>query len=70
MNDFYKKVKEGIYFLPLSSSKEIVSFINGMLQEKPECRYSAEDLMKHDFLTKNPDDFKTIDTSKIDYKID
>jgi len=65
LNDFYKKVKEGIYFLPLSSSKEIVSFINGMLQEKPECRYSAEDLMKHDFLTKNPKEFHPIDRNKV-----
>ena len=41
-----------------------------MLQNDPKKRASAVELSKHPFLTKNPDDFKTIDTSKIDYKID
>ena len=38
-------------------SKESNSFINCTLQYNPEKRKSAEELLKHDFLTKNTKDF-------------
>ena len=69
--ELLNKVKKGDYFLEVKDlSNEILSFLNGMLQNDPKKRASAVELSKHPFLTKNPDDFKTIDTSKIDYKID
>ena len=69
MDELYKRVKEGNYTLPVNSSKEAVSFINGMLQYDPRNRLSAEELSKHDFLVKNVKDFTPIDINKIGDKI-
>ena len=69
--ELINKVKKGDYSLEVKDlSNEILSFLNGMLQNDPKKRASAEELLKHPFLTKNADDFRLIDTSKIDYKID
>ena len=69
MEELYEKVKDGTYSLPLNSSKEVVSFINGMLQYDPNKRLSAGELLKHDFLVKNVKDFTPIDRKKIEKKI-
>ena len=69
MDELYKRVKEGNYSLPLNSSKEAVSFINGMLQYDPKNRLSAEELYKHPFLVKNVKDFTPIDKNAIANKI-
>ena len=61
IEELYEKVKNGTYSLPLNSSKEVVSFINGMLKYDPNNRLSAEELLKHDFLVKNVKDFTPID---------
>ena len=59
------KVKQGKYSLPTNLSKEVVSFINSMLQTDPNKRLSARDLLKHDFLVKNVKQFQPIDVRKI-----
>ena len=70
MTDLLNKIKKGNYFLNVNElSSEIISFLNCMLQYKPEKRLSAQELAKHQFLTKNPDDFTKADVTKIDYKI-
>ncbi len=69
LEELYKKVKDGNYSLPLSSSKEAVSFINGMLQYDPNKRLSAEELLNHDFLVKSVNNFHSIDISKVQNKI-
>ena len=69
MDELYKKVKEGNYKLPVWLSKEAVSFINGMLQYDSNKRLSAGDLLKHDFLTKNIDDFQSIDVTQLKDKV-
>ena len=69
MDELYKRVKEGNYSLPLNSSKEAVSFINGMLQYDPKNRLSADELYKHPFLVKNVKDFTPIDKNAIANKI-
>ena len=69
MEELYEKVKNGNYSLPLNSSKEAVSFINGMLQYDPNKRLSAAELLKHDFLVKNVNTFHSIDTKQIENKI-
>ena len=69
MDELYKKVREGKYTLPLNSSQEVVSFINGMLQYDPNKRLSAAQLLKHDFLTKDVKTFHKIDAKKIGNKI-
>ena len=69
IDELYNKVNVGNYKIPLNASKEIVSFINGMLQNDPKKRLSTEELLKHDFLVKNPKNFEKIDSSKIKNKI-
>ena len=69
MEELYQKVKEGNYSLPLTSSKEAVSFINAMLQYDPNKRLSTSELLKHDFIVKNVKDFTPIDKKQIKDKI-
>ena len=65
MEELYQKVKNGTYSLPLTLSKELVSFINGMLQQDPQKRLTAAQLLNHEFLKKHPSQFHPIDTRKI-----
>ena len=65
MSDLVKKVEKGDYTLPTNLSKEVVSFLNGMLQYDPKWRLSAEELSRHIFLKKNVKDFTHIDLSKL-----
>ena len=70
MNELVKKVETGSYSVPTSVSKEMVSFLNGMLQYDPNNRLSAEELAKHPFLTKRTSDFTKINTKQVSRKID
>ena len=65
MQELFQKVKQGTYSLPTNLSKEVVSFINGMLQKDPNKRLSAKDLLKHDFLVKNVKQFQPMDVRKV-----
>jgi hypothetical protein len=69
MNELVRKVEAGTYSVPTSVSKEMVSFLNGMLQYKGEDRLSSDELYKHPFLTKNIRDFTKIDTRRVQRKI-
>ena len=69
MNDLVKKVENGSYSVPTSVSKEMVSFLNGMLQYEAYNRLSAFELSKHPFLTKRVSDFTKIDTRRVSRKI-
>ena len=68
MNDLVHKVENGNYELPKTLSQEVVSFLNGMLLYDSNSRLSAEQLLKHPFLTKNVNDFKRLDAIKITKK--
>ena len=70
MVDLIKKVENGNYHVPTNLSKEVVSFLNGILQYSAKNRLSAEELSRHHFLTKNVKDFKNIDLTKVSNKID
>ena len=70
MEDLIKKVEAGSYSLPTSISKEVVSFINAMLQYDSTNRYSAEELSNHPFLKKRGNEFTKIDMKKVSKKID
>jgi len=61
LNDLYQNVEKGNYTIPRNLSKEVVSFIKGMLQYDPGKRMDIEELSKHDFLTKNVSSFHKID---------
>ena len=65
MDELFQKVKQGTYSLPLTLSKEVVSFINGMLQQDPNQRLTANQLLYHDFLVKPVSQFKPIDVREI-----
>ena len=69
LDQIYEKVEEGNYSLPLSLSKEIVSFINGMLQYDPKKRLTIEKLAAHPFLKKNVKEFSKIHLSKLQSRI-
>ena len=65
MKDLLKKIEAGEYTIPTTLSKEVVSFLNAMLQYDPKIRLSADELSRHHFLTKNIKDFTKIDIKKI-----
>ena len=69
MNDLVKNVESGSYSIPISLSKEVVSFLNCMLQYNPNYRFSADDLSKHPFLTKRINEFSKIDIRKVSNKM-
>ena len=69
LNELIKKVENGSYTVPTSLSKEMVSFLNGMLQYKGEDRLSSEELSRHRFLNKNIREFQKIDTRKVQKNI-
>ena len=69
-DEIYQKVREGTYSFPLDSlKKEVVSFINGMLQNDPHKRLSAAELLNHNFLVKDVKKFAPLDMNKIKGKI-
>ena len=68
-DELVKKVENGTYNIPTNLSKEVVSFLNGMLQYDPKRRYSASQLANHPFLTKRVQDFQRIDLRKISKKV-
>ena len=69
IKDLYKKVEVGNYSLPTHLSKEVVSFINGMLQYDSKKRLNIEELSRHQFLTRNPKDFNSIDFALVCNKL-
>ena len=69
MKELLEKIEEGNYQVPTNLSKEVVSFLNGMLQYDPNKRLTAENLSKHDFLNKSVAEFSRINTNMISGKI-
>ena len=65
MDELVSKVEKGNYFLPSTLSIEAASFLNGMLKYDPTKRFTADQLYKHPFLTKNIKDFHKINLNKI-----
>ena len=65
MQELISKIEEGTYKVPTNLSREVVSFLNGMLQYNPNKRLTAENLSNHAFLTKNVADFTQINTNMI-----
>ena len=65
MSDLINKLNKGDYYLPLTLSKEAVSFLNSMLQYNSEKRLTAAQLSEHNFLKKNVSEFKKIDVNEL-----
>ena len=70
MDELINKIEDGTYTIPTNLSKEIISFINGMLQYESIKRLNCEQLSQHPFLTKEIKDFHSIDIEKVSKKID
>ena len=58
VDELRQSVKKGIPGLPLNLSKECNSFLNCMLDNDPNKRLSAKDLLNHDFIVKDSNLFK------------
>jgi serine/threonine protein kinase len=70
MEELVEKIEEGEYKIPTNLSKEIISFINGMLQYESQKRLTCEELAKHPFLTNSIEHFHPIDKLKCADKLD
>ena len=70
MDELVNKIESGKYTIPTNLSKEVISFINGMLQYESKNRLSCEQLSQHPFLTKNVKDFQQLDIQKVSKKVD
>ena len=70
MDDLVSKIEAGKYKVPTTLSKEVVSFLNGMLQYNSNDRLSIEQIAVHPFITKNTKDFKSIDVRQVSNKLD
>ena len=69
MEELIEKIEDGTYTVPTNHSKEIISFINGMLQYEAVKRLNCEQLSQHPFLTKEIKDFQSIDMKKVSKKL-
>ena len=70
MEDLVNKVEDGKYKVPTSLSKEVISFLNGMLQYQPTQRLTIEQLYNHPFLENNIQNFHSIDLRQVSNKLD
>ena len=69
IDELIDKIEKGDYSVPNNLSKEVVSFLNAMLQYDPNIRLSASQLIHHKFLTENINNFHKINLSQISNKI-
>ena len=52
MEELINKIEAGKYKVPTNLSKEVISFLNGMLQYTPNLRLDINLLTQHDFIKK------------------
>ena len=69
MDDLIKAIENNNYQIPTTLSKEIVSFLNGMLQYDGIIRLTSAQLVNHPFLKKSVKDFTKINLGKVSNKI-
>ena len=65
LKEYIEKVNKGNYYIPITLSKEAVSFLNCMLQFEAKNRLSADKLYNHIFLRKNAKEFIKIDINEL-----
>ena len=70
MDDLVNKVESGKYKVPTNLSKEVVSFLNGMLQYNAKTRLDINQLSQHKFIINNVKDFHSIDLKQVSNKLD
>ena len=70
MRDLVNKIETGKYKVPTTLSKEVISFLNGMLQYNSKTRLDINQLAVHPFITKNIKEFHLIDLKQVSNKLD
>ena len=70
MDELVSKIESGKYKVPTSLSKEVVSFLNGMLQYDAKTRLDINQLSQHKFIINNVKDFHSIDLKQVSNKLD
>ena len=70
MEELVSKIESGKYKVPTSLSKEVVSFLNGMLQYDAKTRLDINQLSQHKFIINNVKDFHSIDLKQVSNKLD
>ena len=65
MDELVNRIELGDYYVPITLSKEAISFINCMLQYDSVKRLSLDKLSKHKFLTKNLNEFTKINLEEM-----
>jgi serine/threonine protein kinase len=70
MTNLMKVIESGKYKVPTYLSKEVVSFLNGMLQYNSDERLNINQLSKHKFIANNVKDFHRIDLRQVSTKLD
>jgi len=69
LDDLVSKVEKGKYKVPTTLSREVVSFLNGMLQYEANLRLTADQLSNHPFLTTEVKNFHKIDLKQVSGKV-
>ena len=65
MKELLTKINLGNYYLPITLSKEAISFLNCMLQFDPKKRLSARKLCHHKFLKNDIKTFTKVDLKEV-----
>ena len=69
MKELLIKIQQGNYSLPITLSKEAISFLNCMLQNDPKERLVAKKLCHHKFLKNDVKTFKKINLKELKGKV-
>ena len=64
MEELVSKIENGDYSVPTNLSREVISFLNAMLQYDSHARLNSLELSRHVFLTRNVRDFHPIELRK------
>ena len=70
MDELVSKIEDGTYSVPTNLSREVISFLNAMLQYDSHSRLNSMELSRHVFLTRDVKDFHPIDIQKVSKKVD
>ena len=70
IDDLVNKFETGKYKVPTTLSKEVISFLIGMLQYNPKNRLNINQLAAHQFLIKNVKEFHSINLIQVSNILD
>ena len=65
IDELSQKINEGSYYLPITLSKEAISFLRSMLKFDSNKRLSYGELINHQFLKKNVSEFHKIESDEL-----